>query len=130
MYTRTQEKSSDPTRDRLRLSCGCSGVSGGGVGQWWPAAGSGALSAGVHAWDLLKEVAIALITSTRVWPQVNSREGTQLHPSTENRIKDLLSMAQPIRTRPSIPLSQSIPSRRFHKPLILLHQRAAAKSLQ
>ena len=59
-----------------------------------------------------------------VWPQVNSREGTQLHPSTENWIKDLLSMAPPIRTRPSFPLSQSLPSGRFHKPLILLHQRA------
>ena len=36
--------------------------------------------------------------STIVWPQVNSREGTQLHPSTENWIKDLLSMSLPIRT--------------------------------
>jgi len=27
--------------------------------------------------------------------QINSREGTQLHPSTENWIKDLLSMAPP-----------------------------------
>ena len=51
-------------------------------------------------------------------------EGTQLHPSTENWIKDLLSMAPPIRTRPSTPLSQSIPSGSFHKTLILLHQRA------
>ena len=33
-------------------------------------------------------------------------------------------MALPIRTRPSFPLSQSLPSGRFHKPLILLHQRA------
>ena len=32
--------------------------------------------------------------------------------------------APPIRTRPSIPLSQSIPSGSFHKPLILIHQRA------
>ena len=56
-------------------------------------------------------------------PQVNSRERTQLHPSTENLIKDLLSMAPPIRTRPSFPLSQSLPSGSFHKPLILLHQR-------
>ena len=62
--------------------------------------------------------------STIVWPQVNNREGTQLHPSTENWIKDLLSMARPIRTRPSFPLSQSLPTRSFHKPLILLHQRA------
>ena len=82
------------------------------------------LSVAVPAWDLLKEVTIIFITSTIVWPQVNSREGTQLHPSTENWIKDLLSMAPPIRTRPSFPLSQSLPSGSFHKPLILLHQRA------
>ena len=41
----------------------------------------------VHAWDLLKEVTINFITSTIVWPQVNNREGTQLHPSTKNWIK-------------------------------------------
>ena len=80
-------------------------------------------SIAVHARDLLKEVAI-FITSTIVWPQVKSREGTQLHPSTENWSKDLWSMATPIRTRPSFPLSQSLPSGSFHKPLILLHQRA------
>ena len=54
----------------------------------------------------------------------NNRDGTQPGPSTENWIKDLLSMALPIRTRPSFPLSQSPPSGSFHKPLILLHQRA------
>ena len=43
-----------------------------------------ALSAAVHAWDLLKEVTIIFITSTIVWHQVNNREGTQSHPSTEN----------------------------------------------
>ena len=69
----------------------------------WAAAGLGALSEVVHAWDLLKEITIIFIISTIVWPQVNSREGTQLHPSTENWIKDLLSMALPIRTRPSFP---------------------------
>ena len=63
------------------------------MGQWWPAAGLGVLSVAVHAWDLLTEATIIFITSTTVWPQVNSREGTQLHPSTENWIKDLLSMA-------------------------------------
>ena len=68
----------------------------------------GALSAPVPAWDLLKEVAIIFITSTIVWSQVNNREGTQLHPSTENWMKDLLSMAPGIRTRPSFPLSLSI----------------------
>ena len=39
-------------------------------GQWWPAAGLGALSVAVPAWDLLKEVAIIFITSTIVWSQV------------------------------------------------------------
>ena len=48
----------------------CPGVSGRGVGQWWPAVGLGALSAAVCAWDLSKEVAIIFITSTIVWPQV------------------------------------------------------------
>ena len=94
------------------------------MGWWWPAAGLGAWTVAVHAWDLLREVTIIFITSTIVWPQVNSKEGTQLHPSTENWIEVLQNMALPIRTRPSIPISQSVPSRSFQKPLILLHQRA------
>ena len=64
----------------------------------------GALSVAVHACNLLKEVAIIFITSTIVWPQVNNTEGTQLQPSPENWIKDLLSMALSIRTKPSFPL--------------------------
>ena len=47
-----------------------------GVSWWWPAAGLGTLRFAVHAWDLLKEVTIIFITSTIVWPQVNSRERT------------------------------------------------------
>ena len=46
------------------------------MGQRWLAAELGALSVAVHVWNLSKEVAIILITSTIVWPQVNSREGT------------------------------------------------------
>ena len=84
----------------------------------------GGLTVAVPAWDFSKEVAIIFITSTIVWSQVNNREGTQLHPSTENWIKDILSVAPPIRIRPSFSLSQSLPSGSFHKPLILLHQRA------
>ena len=60
------ERSSDPTKDWPRLARECPGVSGGGMGQWWPAAGSGALSVAVHAWDLLKEFTIIFITSTVV----------------------------------------------------------------
>ena len=56
--------------------------------------------------------------------RVDKRERTQPHPSTENWIKDLLSMALPIRTSPSFPFSQSLPSGSFHKPLIFIHQRA------
>ena len=74
--------------------------------------------------SLLFSIVIVFITSSIVWPQVNNREGTQPHPSTESWIKDLLNMTLPIRTRPNFPLSQSLPSRSFHKPLILLHQRA------
>ena len=37
----------------------------------------------------------------------NNREGIQPHPPTENWIKDLLSMAPPIRTRSSFPLNLS-----------------------
>ena len=118
------ERSSDPTRDGPRLAHECPAVSGRGVGQQWPAAGLGALSVAVHAWDLLREVAVIFITSTIVWPQVNNREGTHLHPSTENWTEDLLITAPPIRKRPRFPLSQSLPSGSFHKPLILLHQRA------
>ena len=80
-------------------------------------AGLGALSVAVHAWDLLKEVTIIFITSTIVRPQVNSREGTQLHLSTENWVKDLLTMDPLIRTRPSFPLSQSLPSGSFQSLL-------------
>ena len=60
------------------------------------------------------------------WTELNwnNRKETQPNLSAENWIKDLLSMAPPIRIRPSFPLSQSHPSGSFHKPLILLHQRA------
>ena len=47
----------------------------------------GALNIAVHAWDPLKEAAIIFMTSTTIWPQLNKREGTQLHTSIENRIK-------------------------------------------
>ena len=53
----------------------------------------------------------------------DNREGTQPCPSTENWIKGLLSIAPPIRIRPSFPLSQSLPSGSFHKPLIFIYQR-------
>ena len=58
-----------------------------------------------------------------------NREGTLLQPLTENWIKDLLSMAPPIRTRPSFPHNQSLPSGSFHKLLILIHQKISSVQL-
>ena len=83
------------------------------MGWWWPAAKLGALSVAVHAWDLLKEVAIIFITSTIVWPHVNNREGTQPCPLTENWIQDLLSMDPPMRTRPGFPPQSVSPIRKL-----------------
>ena len=48
---------------------------------------------GRHRCDLLKKVAIILITFTIVWSQVKQQEGTQAGQSTENWIKDLLNMS-------------------------------------
>ena len=89
------------------------------MGLWRPAARFGAASAAVSAQGPLEEAAILFITSSIVWSQANNREGTQLHPQTENWIKDLLSVAPPIRTRPGFPHIQSL-----HKPLTLIPQKA------
>ena len=74
-----------PTRDWPRLACECPGVSSGGVGWWWPAAGLGALSVAIHAWDLLKEVTIIFLTSTIVWPTIPSSKLSFLigHPKLQ-----------------------------------------------
>ena len=50
------------------------------MGQQWPAAGPGALSAAVPAWELLKKVAIVFITSTIVWSQVEQQGGNTALP--------------------------------------------------
>ena len=107
VHTRTQEKGTltpqqtDPDSPMSVQQCPAEAWVCGGLLQ------GGALRVAVLVGDLLKEVTINFITSTIVWPQVNNREGTQLHPSTENWIKELLSMASPIRTRPSFPQSMS-----------------------
>ena len=80
MHQDPGERSSDPTRDWPRLVCECPGVSGGGVGQQWPAAGSGALSVALYAWDFLKEVTIIFITSNIVWSQVKEQGGNRVPP--------------------------------------------------
>ena len=66
VYQDPGERNHDPTGNCPGLACRCLGVSGGGMGQWWPAAGLGALSVAVHAWDLLREVTIILIQFSSV----------------------------------------------------------------
>ena len=61
---------------QLRLACECPGVSGGGVGRQWPAAGSGHwMQQCLHV--LLKE---ATITPTIVWPQAKQQGGNTAPP--------------------------------------------------
>jgi len=50
------------------------------MGWQWTAAGLGALSAAVPAWNLWKEVAIIFITSTLVWAQVKQQGGKTAPP--------------------------------------------------
>ena len=54
-------------------------------GQRWVAAGSGALSAAVRAWDLLKKVAITFSTATIVWPQAK-KQGGNTAPSVNRKL--------------------------------------------
>ena len=59
---------------------------------------------------------ITAITLLQFGLRPSYREGTQPHPSRENRVKDLLSMAPPIRARPRFPHNQFLSSRSFHEP--------------
>ena len=45
-------------------------------------------------------------------------------PINRKLVKGLLSMAMLFRARPRVPHSHSVSSGNFHKPLILIHQRA------
>ena len=84
MHTRTQEKGAvtpEETDSDLPVSVQESLV----VGQRWPAAGLGARSVAVRAWELLKEVAIIFITSTIVWSQVK-QEGGNTAPSMNRKL--------------------------------------------
>ena len=75
------------------------GVSSRGVGQQWSTAESGTLSKTVREKVLLKEVAFTASTPTTG----SMLFGTQPCPLIENCIKDLLSIALPIRTKPDTP---------------------------
>ena len=116
-YQDPGERSRDPTRDWARLAYECPGLSGAGVGRQWPATGSRVLNTTVLGGcsELVwKEVSWPPLPLPEFGLRWNYREGTQ--PSTEDRIKDLLNMAPPIRARPRFTHNQSLPSGSFHKP--------------
>ena len=73
----------------------------------------------IFSWKCVKELSLL-----QFGLRPKKREGTKPRPSTKNWIKDLMSMAPPIRTRPRFPHSQFLPPGSFQKPLILIHQRA------
>ena len=91
--------------------------------QQWPAAGSGVLRAAVHAWDILKEAAIIFITSTVVWPQIK-QQGGNIALSIKRKLDERFTELGPAHQNKTQFPPQSLPSGSFHKPLILLHQRA------
>ena len=66
MHQDPGERNGDTTGDCPGLACGCPVVSGEDVGWCWHAAGLGAQTVAVHAWDLLREITFIFITSTIV----------------------------------------------------------------
>ena len=56
------------------------------MGWQWPTAGSGALNAAMHTWDLLKDVLIIIsLTSTIVWSQVK-QQSLELNPAHQQKV--------------------------------------------
>jgi len=69
----------------------------------------------------VKEV---IITPAIVSPYAKLQGWNTAYPSTENWIKDLLSMAQKFRARPRFPQGQLHTPGIFHNPFILIYQKA------
>ena len=134
-----RERSNDPTRDRVRLACECLGVFCGGIGQQWPAVGSGALAAAVHegtSWHLLEEVIISLTiesadsrTGLLQDKQLTRREHSSTHQQ-KIELKIYWAWPSPPEQDSVFPMehSQSLPSGSLHKPLILIHPKADRRS--
>ena len=70
------------------------------------------------SWDLLKEVDIFFITIAIVCSQAKQQGGKTAPPINK-------TLALPIRTRMSLPLSLPLSSKSFHTPLILIIQGVA-----
>ena len=93
------------------------------MGHWQPVEGSGALSAAVFAWDLLKEVTIIFITSTIVsLLQVKQQGSNTALPISRKLDLRFTEYGPAYQNKTQFP-PQFLPSGSFHKPLILIHQR-------
>ena len=77
------------------------------------AAELGAPSVAVRIWDLLKEAPLSPLPPPYFGLRSNNREGTQPHTSTENQIKDLLSMAPPHQNKTQFPPQSVSPIRKL-----------------
>ena len=88
----------------------------------WTAAYQAPPSKGIFQARIMEWVAIAFST-TIVWPQINNREGTQLHPSTKTGLKTYWAWPCPAEQDPVSPTISLSYQERFHKPPILIHQR-------
>ena len=93
------------------------------MGQQWPATGSGALGAAAY-WC----AGVSPLEGGRHYHRdphhslaSGKTTGRERSPTpTEDWVKDLPSMAPPIRARPRFPHNQSLASGSFHRPLILM----------
>ena len=90
------ERSSDPTRDWVRLACECPEVPGGRV-RWQSGALNTTVLGTAGCWPKSFWRWFPLAVFQLLLPQFDLRsnywEGTQPHPSAENWIKDILSMS-------------------------------------
>ena len=125
VHQNSGERSSDPTRDWARLGGECPGVSGRGVGQQWPAAGSGALSAAVLAWDLLKE-ALSYLHYLRHSLASGQTTGREHSPTHQQKIglKIYWPWPHPSQLDPVSPSVSLSPQKASINFLTLIHQRA------
>ena len=122
--TRAQEKGAVTLQELIQT---CLRVS---RGLWqrrgfaMPCCRVGTLSAAVRAWGLWEEVAIIFIPSTTVWFQVEQQGGNTALPINRKLDQRFTEHGPTHQKRPRYLLSQSLPSGSFHKPLILILQRA------
>ena len=135
--SRSNEESSDPTRDWDRLDCGCLRVFCGSVGQKWPAAGGGALAAAVLGGTYWHKSFLEVTNSPTIEPVdsrtefTNSKQQTGLEhsPTHQQIIRLKIYWAWPCPTKQDSVLPTVSPSSEIlPKPLLLIQQSVDRRS--